>query len=77
VAVLAAILWLATAAIFRYSSLAALVAAVVSAVAAGFIADPARAALIAGIALLIVLRHHENIRRLIRGTEGRISFGEG
>ncbi len=76
-AIAAAALWLLTAVIFRYSSLAALVAAVVSAVAAGFIADPARAALIAGIALLIVLRHHENIRRLIRGTEGRISFGKG
>jgi glycerol-3-phosphate acyltransferase PlsY len=29
---------------------------------------------IAGIALLIILRHHENIRRLIAGTESRISF---
>ena len=77
IALITAVLWVATALLFHYSSLAALVAAVVSAVAAGFIADPARAALIAGIALLIVLRHHENIRRLIRGTEGRISFGKG
>src|SRR4029077_5921630 len=59
----AAALWLLTAIVFRYSSLAALVAAVVSAIAAAFIVDPARAGLIAGIALLIILRHHENIRR--------------
>ena len=32
---------------------------------------------LAGIALLVILRHHENIRRLLAGTEGRISFGKG
>ena len=77
VTLLAALLWLATAAIFRYSSLAALVAAVACIVLAALLVEPARAALIAGIALLIILRHHENIRRLIDGTEGRISFGKG
>ncbi len=76
-AIVAAALWLVTAIMFHYSSLAALVAAVISAIAAGFIVEPARAALIAGIALLIILRHHENIRRLINGSEGRISFGKG
>ena len=76
-AVAAAALWLLTAIIFQYSSLAALVAAGVSAVAAAFITSPARAWLIAGIAVLIILRHHENIRRLLSGTEGRISFGKG
>jgi glycerol-3-phosphate acyltransferase PlsY len=32
---------------------------------------------IAGIALLIILRHHANIRRLIAGSESRISFTKG
>jgi glycerol-3-phosphate acyltransferase PlsY len=73
----AAALWLFTALVFHYSSLAALVAAVVSAIVAAFILEPARAGLIAGIALLIILRHHENIRRLLDGSEGRISFGKG
>lgn len=76
-AIVAAALWLVTAIVFHYSSLAALVAAVVSAIAAAFIVEPARAGLIAGIALLIILRHHENIRRLIDGSESRISFGKG
>jgi acyl phosphate:glycerol-3-phosphate acyltransferase len=62
---------------FRYSSLAALVAAVASPALAGFIAEDERAWLIAGIALLVILRHHENIQRLITGTESRISFGKG
>ncbi len=77
VAVLAALVWLATAAIFRYSSLAALVAAVAGAVLAATLVDPVRAALIAFIAFLVILRHHDNIRRLVAGTESRITFGKG
>ena len=77
VAVLAALIWLATAAVFRYSSLAALVAAVACIALAALLVDPARAGLIALIALLVILRHHENMRRLLAGTESRISFGKG
>ena len=77
VALLAALLWLAIAALCRYSSLAALVAAVAAAALGAWLTEPARALLIAGIALLIILRHHENIRRLLAGTESRISFGKG
>jgi glycerol-3-phosphate acyltransferase PlsY len=43
-------------------------------VVAALIVDQTTAFVIAGIALLIILRHHENIRRLIAGTESRISF---
>ena len=77
VALVAALVWLATVAIFRYSSLAALVAAIAAIALATVFADPARALLIAGIALLVILRHHDNIRRLIAGSESRISFGKG
>ena len=77
VAIAAAVLWLATAIVFHYSSLAALVGAVAAVVLAAVMVEPARAWLIAGIALLVILRHHENIRRLLAGTEGRISFGKG
>ena len=74
VAIVAALLWLAVAFLFHYASLAALVAAVACAVVAALIADKTTAFVIAGIALLIILRHHANIRRLIAGTESRISF---
>jgi glycerol-3-phosphate acyltransferase PlsY len=77
VAIAAAALWLATAIFFHYSSLAALVGAVAAVLLAAVIVDPARTLLIAGIALLVILRHHENIRRLLAGTESRISFGKG
>jgi glycerol-3-phosphate acyltransferase PlsY len=59
------------------SSLAALVAAVVGAALTPFVADPLTASVIAGIALLIILRHHANIRRLISGTESPISLTKG
>jgi glycerol-3-phosphate acyltransferase PlsY len=72
-----ALVWLATALLLHYSSLAALVAAVAAAILAPFVADGATAAVIAGIALLIILRHHANIRRLIAGTESRISLTKG
>jgi acyl phosphate:glycerol-3-phosphate acyltransferase len=77
VALGAALIWLATAVIFRYSSLAALVAAVASAGVANFVVDRPRAALIALIAILVVLRHRQNVQRLMAGTESRISFREG
>jgi glycerol-3-phosphate acyltransferase PlsY len=74
VALVAALIWLTVAIFFRYSSLAALVACVAATACAGFVVDSARAVLIAAIALVIIARHHENIRRLIAGTESRISF---
>ena len=77
VALGAALVWLATALLLRYSSLAALVAAVVAAALAPFVADGPTAAVVAGIALLIILRHHANIRRLMTGSESRISLSKG
>src|SRR5207244_2252275 len=53
VAVIAGLLWLATAILFHYSSLAALVGAAAAAIVAAIIVEPTRAWLIAGIALLV------------------------
>ena len=78
VALASALLWLLTALVFQYSSLAALVAAVASAILAmAFVADRGIVAVIAGVALLVILRHHSNIRRLIAGRESRISLRKG
>lgn len=74
VALIAAFLWIVAALLCRYSSLAALVAAIASAGIAPLIVDKTTALVIAGIALLIIFRHHSNIRRLIAGTESRISL---
>lgn len=77
VALLAGLLWLGMAILFRYSSLAALIAAAACLPLAALLVDAPRAVLIAGIALLVILRHHDNIWRLLAGTESRISFGKG
>ena len=65
--------WVIIAAFFRYSSLAALVAAVFApfftALVLGF---NAFAAVVLLIGALLVWRHAENIRKLLAGTEGRI-----
>jgi len=70
--------WIVAAAIWRYSSLAALIAAV-SAPAYAWLAGLRGAepmAVVLVIALLVILRHTVNIRRLLDGTESKISFGK-
>src|SRR5439155_270646 len=52
VAVIAGLLWLATAILFHYSSLAALVGAAAAAIVAAIVVEPTRAWLIAGVARL-------------------------
>ena len=67
------VLWLGTAAIFRYSSLAALVATLGCSIAAVWLELP-EPVIIAVIAMsgLSWVRHHENIGRLLTGKESRI-----
>jgi glycerol-3-phosphate acyltransferase PlsY len=68
----ACLTWTAVAALFRYSSLASLAAAVLSPAYAFFLADWQRMELAAGLALLLIVRHHANIRRLMKGEEPKI-----
>ena len=80
VSLFAALTWLAVAVAFRYSSLAGLVAVALAPAAMWYAANGFDAAMVLAIAALVWLRHHENIRRLIGGTEPRIgkrSGGEG
>jgi glycerol-3-phosphate acyltransferase PlsY len=69
---LACATWAATAAVSRISSLAALTAAALSPVFAALFGRSDLVLLAILLALLIFLRHHENIRRLAGGTEPRI-----
>jgi glycerol-3-phosphate acyltransferase PlsY len=73
-AVVFAIIWLATAFISRYSSLSALVAATAVPVFALVYLPTARFGVIALMSIIIILKHHDNIRRLCRGTESRIGM---
>ncbi|MCC7048161.1 MAG: glycerol-3-phosphate 1-O-acyltransferase PlsY [Alphaproteobacteria bacterium] len=69
--------WLVVAAVFRYSSLAALVAVAAAPVYAIWLADPQRMELAIFVAALVWLRHHQNIRRLLKGEEPKIGGGKG
>src|SRR5713101_2362322 len=64
--------WLIFAALFRYSSLATLLAVVVAAIAAWFLVDPRAAILLTLLVPLVWVRHHQNIDRLLKGTEPKI-----
>jgi acyl phosphate:glycerol-3-phosphate acyltransferase len=66
------VVWLAIAALTRYSSLAALVAsALTPALLFGF-GYPSVAALFAALTMLLWFMHRANISRLLAGTEGKI-----
>jgi acyl phosphate:glycerol-3-phosphate acyltransferase len=69
----AAAVWLATAIISRYSSLAAITAAAVAPTLALAWHGPGAVALVVGLmCLLLIWRHRGNIGRLIAGTENAI-----
>jgi len=67
-----AAVWLATAAITRYSSLSALLATLVTPVALYMFGHAQWAELIALLTLITFWRHRENIGRLLKGEEGKI-----
>lgn len=67
--------WLLTALVFRYSSLAALLAMLAAPFAADLIYDSPNLAGTCGlIALAVWIKHRSNIRRLIKGEEPKIQF---
>ena len=74
VGVAACLAWLLIAFTLRYSSLAALVAIGISPFVAWALADDPRAILALFLAVLVFIRHHENIRRLSTGTESKINL---
>jgi glycerol-3-phosphate acyltransferase PlsY len=66
------LVWLAVAFLTRYSSLAALVASMVTVAFLWFGKYPHEAELFAVLTVLMWAKHYGNIRRLVAGTEGKI-----
>jgi glycerol-3-phosphate acyltransferase PlsY len=67
------VVWIVVAAASRYSSLGALVAAIAAPAAAWYFFGPGTVlAAVAVMSLVLIARHHANIRKLVRGEESRI-----
>lgn len=69
---LACATWLLAAALFRYSSLSALLALAASPLYMWWLADPQRTEFAIAMAVLVWVRHWQNIQRLLRGEETKI-----
>ena len=65
-------LWLVVAALFRYSSLAALIAAALVPVLAPFLGAGPALGLLSAASLIVIARHRANIARLANGSEPKI-----
>lgn len=65
-------IWLAVAFASRYSSLSALIAALLTPVVIWWLLGAIPAAVFTGLSALLVAMHHANIRRLIAGEEHKI-----
>ncbi|MBZ9794466.1 glycerol-3-phosphate 1-O-acyltransferase PlsY [Mesorhizobium sp. ES1-4] len=72
VALIFAVVWLVMAFLFRFSSLAALAAAVAVPIALYFMSTPRIAELFVVMSIIVFIKHRANISRLLAGTEGRI-----
>ncbi|HEX9491485.1 MAG TPA: glycerol-3-phosphate acyltransferase, partial [Stellaceae bacterium] len=69
--------WLVVVAATRYSSLAALAACALAPVYAWLITRQIQPTeVILALAVMAILRHHANIRRLLRGQEGKIRLSK-
>lgn len=67
--------WLGVALLTRYSSLSALASSVVTPLLLWVLGEAQLAALVAGLSVLLAIKHHANIQRLIAGTESKIGAG--
>ena len=67
-----AAVWIVTALLTRYSSLAALIASVIVPIALYFQGSPAIAILFAIMTVIVFFKHKANITRLLNGTESKI-----
>jgi len=64
--------WILVAVVFRISSLSALAALGMAPLYAFYLIGPEVAVMALGLAILGFIRHHENIRRLLKGKEPKI-----
>ena len=71
-AIVYAVVWLGLLLALRISSVAGMTAASSAPITAAVLGEVALVPILLGFALLIIWKHHENIRRLLKGEEPRV-----
>ncbi len=74
IALSALAIWLAMAFAFKYSSLAAIIAAIMTPFITFFYANPVYTIFYTALVILVLIRHHSNIGRLLKGEESKIKL---
>lgn len=72
IGLIAAVIWIASAFLTRIVSLSGIIASLIVPIAAYFMGYPKIAILCAVLGAIIILRHHENIGRILAKTEPKI-----
>ena len=75
-AVVYAVIWVGLLLILRISSVAGIAAAASVPITAAILGEDALFSMLLGFALLVIWKHRENIRRLVRGEEPRLGRKE-
>ena len=70
-----ALVWIGLLLLVRISSVAGMAAAASAPVTAAVIGDAGRFPLLLGLALLVIWKHRDNVRRLLAGEEPRVGRG--
>jgi glycerol-3-phosphate acyltransferase PlsY len=65
-------IWISSVLVFRISSLASLVTAFLAPVVAWILLEPTYAGYVMIMSGFLIMRHHQNIKRLWRGEEPRL-----
>jgi glycerol-3-phosphate acyltransferase PlsY len=72
----ALLVFLAVVTLTRYVSLGSVLASVTAALVAFVLDDPQATLLFAVIGIIVIVKHHQNIGRLARGEENKLSFAK-
>jgi len=68
------VVWISVAVVSRISSLSALVTAFLTPLFSVLLGNSEHLMILTALSVLVFVRHHENIRRLLKGQESKISF---
>lgn len=76
-AVVYAGIWISLLLVMRISSVAGMAAAASAPITAAVVGDTGRFPLLVGLALLVIWKHRDNVRRLVAGDEPRVGRAKG